>query len=237
MHLGKNNPKYEYYIGPEESRIKLKVTNKEKDIGVYIDPLLKFDDHVSETVKKASRISYLILKTINCKIKCIMVPLFKTLIRPILEYGNVVWNNKSRKHANSIEKVQRSFTKYITEVKDMDYNDRLKYLNLPSLEFRRLRGDLIEIFKITNKIYDSKTTDKLFNFSSNQQGLRQHNFKIFKSHTNKKLFKNFFTNRSINIWNKLPEHVVNVKTTNSFKNTIDKHFKDIMYCTNLTFMY
>ena len=176
MHIGTNNPQYSYSIGPENSKTILECTSNEKDIGVHIDPLLKFNLHVHEIIKKANRIKYLIIKNITYKTKNIMVPLFKALVRPIIEYANVVWNNNQRKYVDDIEKVQRSFTKFITEVRNMEYEDRLHFLNLPSLEFRRLRGDLIEMFKITHNIYDPKTTNNLFTFSTNTQGLRQHGF-------------------------------------------------------------
>ena len=91
-----------------------------------------------------------------------MGPLFKTLVRPILEYGNVVLNTRLKKHITQIEAVQRRFTKCMIGFKDMDYEERLRGLYLPSLEFRRLRGDMIETFKITHDFYDDKTTLSLF---------------------------------------------------------------------------
>ena len=86
-----------------------------------------------------------------------MVPLFKSLIRPILEYGNAVWSPYLRKHIDHIESVQRHFSKCIIGTKNMSYEERLKFLQLPSLEFRRMRGDLIETYKVCNKIYDPVT--------------------------------------------------------------------------------
>ena len=135
MHLGKNNPNYPYTIDGTP----LNVTCSEKDLGVYVDPLLNFEEHILKTVKKARQISGLITRTITFKSKDIMVPLYKSLVRPILEYGNAVWSPYFRKHINLIESVQRKFTKCIIGVKDMTYEERLKFLNIPSLEFRRLR--------------------------------------------------------------------------------------------------
>ena len=62
LHLGKNNPKYNYTIGEEENKVTLSETVLEKDLGIYIDPNLDFKKHIKSIVKKASHTSYKILK-------------------------------------------------------------------------------------------------------------------------------------------------------------------------------
>ena len=69
----------------------LSETNSEKDIGVFFDPLLSFEDQVDYVTKKSRRLSVLIVRYITYKSPSIMIPLFKALVRPVLEYGNVVW--------------------------------------------------------------------------------------------------------------------------------------------------
>ena len=54
------------------------------------------------------------------------------------------------------------FTKRIIGMNNLDYKDRLSKLRLPSIEFRRLRGDMIDVFKITNGMYDVRTTKTFF---------------------------------------------------------------------------
>ena len=66
---------------------------------------------------------------------------------------------------------------------------KLKALNLPSLEYRSLRGDLIETFKICNSIYDPKTTNNnLFKFVPNDNPTRTNGLKMIKNRTNSKQF-------------------------------------------------
>ena len=162
-----------------------------------------------------------------------MVPLFKSLVRPILEYANVVWSPHLRKHIDNIESVQRNFTKRIIGMKNLEYHERLNSLNIPSLEFRRFRGDLIEMFKICHNIYDPLTTSSLFVFVPQDSCTRGHNYKVKKPHVNSSLFQHFFTNRIINPWNSLPREVVNSPNINIFKNRIDKLYKPIIYTTYL----
>ena len=120
----------------------------------------------------------------------------------------------------------------ISGFREKTYEQRLKDLKLPSLEYRRIRGDLIETYKIMNNLYDPVTTENLVQLSSNTN-TRGHAFKLEKQTTNTRLFQNFFTNRINSRWNSLPEDCVLATTVNSFKNRIDKFFSDIKYSTDL----
>ena len=221
---------YNYTISEDGITKDLEVTYCEKDLGVFIDPLLDFEEHITSTVKKARRLSGLIIRTITFKSKDIMIPLFKSIIRPVLEYANVVWSPYYRKHIDQIESIQRHFTRCVIGMKDLDYEERMRALKLPSLEYRRLRGDLIETYKITHNLYDPLTTNSLLTLSLTNT--RSHNYKLAKPRFNTKKFQNFYSNRIINKWNNLPGKVVNAKSLNCFKTYIDAHFKDYMYGLN-----
>ena len=212
----------------------LEETVCEKDLGVFIDPNLNFEEHVNYVLKKTRSLSGLIMRTIHYKTKDIMVPLFKSIIRPILEYGNVVWNPILRKHIDSIEAIQRHFTRCIIGMKDLDYNQRLRALGLPSLEYRRVRGDLIEMYKMTHDLYDTVTTKALLTLDKDSI-TRTNNYKLTKPRVKSKQFQHFFTNRVINTWNKLSDRVVGAGSLNTFKNAVDDHFRNFMYSTNLNF--
>jgi hypothetical protein len=148
LHLGKNNVQYQYVIRNGNDVHVLESTVAERDLGVIVDPLLNFDTHISETVKKGNKICGLLVRTIENKSPDIMIPLFKSLVRPILEYGNVAWAPYLRKYIDLLEGVQRRFTKKVIGMSNLEYSDRLEALHLPSLEYRRLRGDLIEVYKM-----------------------------------------------------------------------------------------
>ena len=120
----------------------------------------------------------------------------------------------------------------IDGMRQLEYSERLRKLRLPSLEFRRFRGDLIEVFKLTHNIYDPLTTQSLLS-SSLITFTRNNSYKLQKKHTNTTQYLNFFTNRVIDSWNKLPSRIVSAETVNSFKNMIDEHFHNLVYSTNL----
>ena len=83
-----------------------------------------------------------------------IIPLYKSLVRPHLEYCCQIWSPCYKKDIKLIEGVQRRATKLFADMQDFNYNDRMKMLGLQRLEERRIRSDLIETFKIVNRKYD-----------------------------------------------------------------------------------
>ena len=81
----------------------------------------------------------------------LIIPLYKAIVRPRLEYCIQAWNPHLRKDVdNMLEKIQRRATKLIPGLRDLTYEERLKECGLTTLETRRLRGDQIEVFKRLN---------------------------------------------------------------------------------------
>ena len=97
----------------------------------------------------------------------------------MLEYGNAVWCPYKKYHINIIKSIPRHFTKRIIGMKDPEYTDILRALRLPSLEYRRLRGDLIEVYKMTHNLYDPLTTVSLLTL--NISHTRSNNYKFKKN--------------------------------------------------------
>ena len=195
--------------------VKLEETTAEKDLGVIIDPTLSFTDHINTTVNKARSLSGLINVSITYKSSDIMLPLYKAFIRPILEYANPVWHPYLRKDIELLESVQRLFTKRIIGLQNLEYPRRLELLKLPSLEYRRVRGDLIQVYKICQDLYDPITTKHLLELqnvpnepTTTNITTRAHPYKLTKTRPELKKYQYFFTNRVINLWNSLPERVV-----------------------------
>jgi hypothetical protein len=232
LHFGKNNPQHQYFIKDGDTKRILESSTAEKDLGVWVDDGLTFENHVNEVVKKGNRLCGLLKRTITNKEKITMMLLFKALVRPVLEYGNPVWYPCLRKHINMVEGVQRRFTKVIVGMSELEYEDRLRKLKLPSLEYRRLRGDMIEVFKIVHGLYDRTSTQNLLTPFADCS-TRGHGLKLTKPFIKNRQYKHFFTNRIISNWNNLPVAAVNADSLNIFKNEIDKFFDKLMYSTNL----
>jgi len=69
-------------------------------------------------------------------------------VRPLVEYNSVIWSPSTVKDISALESVQRRFTKRLHGLKNCTYQERLKSLNILSLELRRLHADLILTYKI-----------------------------------------------------------------------------------------
>jgi len=149
-----------------------------------------------------------------------MTQLYKSLVRPHLEYCSSAWSPHYQKDKALLERVQHRFTRLLPGMKSLDYNDRLKKLNLWSLEERRNRSDLIELFKILKGI-SAASLKKMFSLASNSR-TRGHSMKIVKSHCRTDIRRFFFSERVINRWNSLPQEAVDSGSVNMFKNSLDR---------------
>ena len=124
-----------------------------RDLGVYIDSRLNWNIHYSVITTKAKQLCAWALNSFCSRNRQTMLILFKSLIRPKLEYCCEVWNPHLIKDINCIEQIQRSFTSKIDGLRDLDYWQRLKILGLKSLQRRREVIILTHIWKIKNGIY------------------------------------------------------------------------------------
>ena len=78
------------------------------------------------------------------------VPLYKALVRVHLDYASSVWAPHKKKLIRDLENVQQHATRQLPGLKNKIYEDRLKILVLPTLQYRCMRGDMFEVFKIVN---------------------------------------------------------------------------------------
>ena len=151
--------------------------------------------------------------------------LYTALVRTHLEFANVVWHPYLRKDIDSLERVQMRATKLVSNLKDLPYELRLKELKLPLLAHRRLRGDMIQTFKLVKRLDDCPLENFFTIAHYNKRG---HSYKLEKPRCSLSFTLNQFSYRVINVWNSLPQHVLDVETLNSFKARLDQHWQGNM---------
>ena len=226
LSLGKlENIKYchRYQVNGQE----IEHTFEEKDLGVIMDSELTFAEHITEKVNKANSLVGIIRRSFSNLDPDTFVKIFVAFVRPHLEYGQVIWSPHLRKYINMIEKVQIRATKLINGFQNLSYEERLKKLNLPTLAYRRLRGDMIETYKHFNS-YDPSILPT--SFTPRDRPSRSHGYQlqpIIPKDGERGVQKNSFYCRIADTWNNLPRDVVAAPTMDAFKNRLDEHWKNL----------
>ena len=189
MHIGTNNKLYSYNM----NNATLKIVDVERDLGVIINKNGKYLEQCLMAAKKGNCVLGMMKRNIKCKNASIIMRLYKFLVRPSLEYCIQTWSPDHKKDIEVQERVQKMATKMVYGCEDLNYKDRLSLLELSSLEKRRVRGDLIEVFKLLKGI--AKMNYSIFFKLSVVSKVRRHTYKIVKNSFRLDVRKNFFSNR------------------------------------------
>jgi hypothetical protein len=202
-------------------------TNSVRDLGITLSSNLKWTPHISNITSKANIISYNIIRSFSTSNILLFSNLYKTYIRPILEYNTVIWTPHLIGDINRVENIQRKFTRLACQKLNLTfscYQDRLKLMNIETLEIRRVKFDLIYMYKILNNLVDI-SFQKHFksHIASNYYNLRGHNIKLEQPpYSGSSVRDTFFCERVISLWNSLPQKMVKSTNLISFRTELDK---------------
>ncbi|XP_065682358.1 uncharacterized protein LOC136095556 [Hydra vulgaris] len=171
--------------------VELKDSECEKDLGVYFSTNLKRKKQIISSTYKANSM---------------MVP---------------VWSPYFKGDISLLEKVQHRMTRLVPSLRKINYEKRLKILDISTLKTRRERGVLIQVFKLLNRFEEiDLINEPKLKIDSITRG---HNLKYEREIVNYLPRHYFLINRTANLWNALPETVVTSKTVNQFKNRLDEY--------------
>ena len=162
----------------------------------------------------------MIKRTIISRDIHILLNLYKTLVRPHWEYCSPAWSPHYQKDKQILEKVQHRFTRLFPDLRNICYQDRLRRLGLWSLQERRDRADLLEVFKLKAGL--SNVTFHTYFDRNLHSRTRGHSWKITKNRSKLDIRKYFFSERAVNRWNKLSQDDVDQTMVNAFKKSIGK---------------
>lgn len=222
LKIGDGHVEYDFQLGGAA----LSETQQEKDLGVIMDSTLTFKQHMADKIAKANQVASMIRRSFHHLDVKMLADLFKSRVRPVLEYATSIWQPFLKADIINMEKVQRRATKLVGAIKNLPYSERLKTLRLPSLEYRRRRGRMIEVYKILHHHYKTNFPWLILDPSGRTRG---HTLKLLKPRRKTKMKSQAFSTTVINDWNSLPENVVMAPTMNAFKNCLDKFWKDKIY--------
>ena len=198
-------------------------TDVVRDLGVNMSPDYTWSKHINTIAEDGRKMLGWVLSVFKDRSKLTMLTLYKSMIRCKIEYCCPLWDPSSLSDIKKLEQVQRMFTSKVQGCKDMSYWDRLKHLQLQSLQRRRERYILIHTWKILN---DLTNNDVGISFEDKdnltRMGVTANVPPLPRSIPARSitLFENSFAVRAPKLWNCLPKLIKGAKTLETFKSSL-----------------
>ena len=149
----------------------------------------------------------MIRRSFSNKSHLTIIPLYTTLVRPILETVSPAWSPHTQKDIYELDKIQRRAERLC--------DPRIKFQDLSE---RRARADICETYKILHRDYKLNPSDF---FTLSEDNRRGHDLKLVKQRSCTDIRKHFFSNRVINQWNKLSNDVITANNISTFKERLE----------------
>ena len=188
-----------------------------RDLGVYLSDDCSWTYHINKMTSDARKIASWVLGAFRDRSILTMTTLFKSLVRSKLEYCCPLWNPARVTDIQTIENVQKQFTKKICGISQLDYWERLKRLKLLSLQRRRERYSIIHVWKLANG--KAPNNIGMSFYSTPRLGIRAviPTFNHRAQRSISTAYDNSFGIRAARLWNTLPKDVNSLTTLESFK--------------------
>ena len=143
LSVGRSNPSHNYCLNDTL----ISRSGCDRDLGVLVSSDLRPRAQCIQARNRANRVLGFISRSVSNRSAEVFLKLYLALVRPHLDYAVQFWSPYYRMDIKMLESVQRRMTKMIQGLINFTYEERLKQLNLHSLERRRVRADMIEVYK------------------------------------------------------------------------------------------
>lgn len=221
MHIGHNNPEWSYNMNGTQ----LVPTEQEKDLGVIMNRKLKPGAQCAKAARTAQTVLSQITRAFHFRDKTTFLQLYKTYVRPHLEFSAQAWSPWQEGDKEVLEKIQRRAINQISGLRSESYEEKCKELGITTLEERRHRGDMAMMYRI---ITEKDDVDPSIWFSQAADGARNTRttsdlLNVRVKHGRLDIRKNFFSVRVTEPWNKIPSKIKSLSTMGGFKSAYAKY--------------
>ena len=221
MHVGRSNAEHKYSMGGAE----LSKTEEERDLGVIVSNKLKPAAQCAKAARTAQVVLGQIARAFHFKDKYVFIQLYKTYVRPHLEFAVQAWSPWTAADKDVLEKVQKRAVRMVSGLRADTYEDRLKELGLLSLEERRHQADMVLVYKILHGKEDIEAADM---FSMAAEAVRVTRtaadpLNVRVRHGRLDCRKFSFSVRVTELWNNIPADIKNSRSVTSFKAAYNKY--------------
>ena len=221
LHFGRRNEKIDYKL----NGVSLDKSDSEKDIGVIVHTSLKPTDQCNRAAWTANTVLGQMTRAVQYRDIKTWTRLYTTYVRPYLEYSTTAWNPWNKKDIETLEKVQERALRQITSIGHLSYEEKLKHLGLTTLEERRHRADMIQVWKILHG-HDDTNEEIWFNRYSNTNSRPTRNnsniLNLKEPAFNTEIRRNFFSIRVCKPWNNIPIEIREESKLANFRLKYDK---------------
>ncbi len=215
MHLGRQNPQYAYSMGG----VTLTKTEEERDLGVITTSQLKPSVQCAKAARAAQLVLGQITRSFHYRSKKVFLELYKTYVRPHLEFAVQAWSPWLRADIEKLEGVQQRAIRMISGLKGSTYEEKLEELGLTTLEERRHQADMAMVYKILTRKDDVEPGTW---FTPAADGAREtrnatRHLNVKAKHGRLEVRKNAFSVRVSEKWNSIPPKIKKMTTLRGFK--------------------
>ena len=218
----------DYQLQDEE----ITIVNLQKDLGVFVDNKLSFNQHIAKITARAASKAGRIHSSFYSRDLSFYTTMLKSYVRPILEYSTTSWNVEKINHAKSLERPQRRFSKLVTDFYDISYADRRDEIRVETLLFRRIVNDLTMVYKVFKGYYRDISPNIFFDLQKpgiTRARTNMHRYYLLQPMAKKNVRLSFWSVRVIKLWNGLPDWCFDLTSVVRFKRFLNSDFSTDIY--------